>query len=133
MTQSSLLLLIRSPIEASRRRKTFEDSRVIGLTFYELGNSLWKESELIKSITREELVELTEGVSKSLLNTKNVELQPADFASIIEIARIEKLSFYDSSYLFAAKSNNLVLVTEDKKLLRIAKKYCQVITFESLV
>jgi predicted nucleic acid-binding protein len=55
-----------------------------------------------------------------------------DFQKILEIAQDEKLSFYDSSYLFFAKQRGLPLVTEDKKLEMKAKKHVEVRTFATL-
>ena len=48
------------------------------------------------------------------------------FRRYLDISESEKLSFYDASYLFAAKEKGLVLVTEDKELRAKAKKHVEV-------
>ena len=49
-----------------------------------------------------------------------------DHFFMIRIAREEKLSFYEAGYLSPAIDRNLVLVTEDGRLLNSAGKYVKV-------
>jgi predicted nucleic acid-binding protein len=56
-----------------------------------------------------------------------------DFQKILEIAQDEKLSFYDSSYLYFAKQKGLILITEDKQLEAKAKKHVNVRTVATLL
>jgi len=37
---------------------------------------------------------------------------------ILEIANKTKITFYDASYVYLAKSRNLILITEDEQLLK---------------
>ncbi|MEM2642515.1 MAG: type II toxin-antitoxin system VapC family toxin [Candidatus Bathyarchaeia archaeon] len=37
---------------------------------------------------------------------------------ILEIANKTKITFYDASYVYLAKSKNLILITEDEQLLK---------------
>ncbi len=51
-----------------------------------------------------------------------------DHLSTIRIAREEKLSYYDATYLSIAMTRNLLLVTDDRRLYNSAKKYVKVLT-----
>src|SRR5579884_2252975 len=98
---SSLFLLIRSSHEY-RKLHIFDDAGVLELTYYEIGNTIWKESELLKLISKEEGTRLAGLIVKSLVGLQFIKLAAADFAEILEMAKKERLSFYDSSYVYAA-------------------------------
>jgi len=86
---------------------------VLDLTFYEIGNVLWKEYRLGRIRDWRTISKLFSEVLKELqvLRVENLE-------GVLEIATERNLSFYDASYAYMAEKENLVLVTEDKKLLR---------------
>lgn len=44
-----------------------------------------------------------------------------DMSDILELAARENLTFYDASYLIAAKKYGIKLVTEDRDLLRFSE------------
>jgi len=129
---SSLILLIRSPKE-ERKLSTLKETKILDLTYYEIGNTVWKESELLKSLTKDELDKVVNAILKSLAIVESIKLSTSDFADILDIARRERLTFYDSSYLYVAKGNNMTLVSEDGKLSRAAKKYTNTQTVHSLL
>jgi len=129
---SSLILLIRSPHE-ERKVRTLMETKILDLTYYEIGNTVWKESELLKLLTEDELDKVVNAILKSLASVESIKLSTSDFVGILEIARRERLTFYDSSYLYVAKDNNMTLVSEDGKLSRIAKKYTKTQTVHSLL
>lgn len=128
---SSLLFLIRSTNE-ERKISVIKEAKVLDLTYYEIGNAVWKESGLLNSLSGENLEKVAEAVKYCFDNMESISLVSDDFASILEIARKEKLTFYDSSYLYVAKKNNMVLVTEDGKLARASKKYTKTRNMYSL-
>jgi len=103
-----------------------QDSLVLDLTFYEVGNAIWKESILTKFLTPEEATKLGTMVQTVLTKLNRIVSEAEAFQKILEIAQDEKLSFYDSSYVFFAKQKGLSLVTEDKKLEMKAKKHVDV-------
>ncbi|HKW05698.1 MAG TPA: type II toxin-antitoxin system VapC family toxin [Nitrososphaerales archaeon] len=129
---SSLLLLIRSPHE-ERKIEAIRDSKVLDLTYYEIGNALWKESELLKILSRDELSKVVNAVVKCFENIESIKLLGKDLTDILDIARRERLSFYDSSFLYAAKKIGMTLVSEDEKLLRASKKHAKAQTLQSLL
>lgn len=105
--------------------KLIKAGNILYLTFYEVGNAIWTESELIKSLTEEDLKTLVSTFTKLLPFLETLPLSYADFSDILAIARKERLTFYDSSYVYAAKKHDLTLITDDGKLSKIAKKYVQ--------
>ena len=54
---------------------------------------------------------------------ERLDSQSSSFEKILEIAKTEKLTFYDSSYIHFAKEKALQLLTEDKELRAKAQKY----------
>ena len=122
---SSLMLLMKTAniqTELDRLRTSF----LLDLTFYEVGNAIWKETCLTKFLTKNESEVLRNRVQTVLARTDKILSEASDFQKILDISESEKLSFYDSGYLFAAKEKGLVLVTEDKELRTKAEKQVEV-------
>ena len=128
---SSLMLLIKKS-DVKLTVECLRDSLILDLTFYEVGNAVWKESALLKFLTPEEAKRLGTMAQTVLATIDQVTNEGEDFQKILEIAQDEKLSFYDSSYVFFAKQRGLPLVTEDKKLEMKAKKHVAVRTLTTL-
>lgn len=119
---NSLILLIRSAKEDEKTR-LIAAGKMLYLTFYEIGNAVWTESELIKSLNEEDLRTLVSTFTRLLTLIETLPLSYNDFPDILAIARKERLTFYDSSYVHSAKRYDLTLITDDRKLSKIAKKY----------
>jgi predicted nucleic acid-binding protein len=128
---SSLMLLIKKA-DVKLIVECLQESLILDLTFYEVGNAVWKESALLKFLTLEEAKRLWTMAQTVLARIDQVTNEGEDFQKILEIAQDEKLSFYDSSYVFFAKQRGLPLVTEDKKLEMKARKHVAVRTLASL-
>jgi len=106
----------------------------IDLTFYEVGNSLWKLTLLLRSIDLKDAMEILD-VLKSLVLRKAITLirfDDLDAPRIIKLAVDEGLTFYDASYIVAGEKLNATLATEDEELRRKAEKYINVITYTNL-
>ena len=106
----------------------------IDSTFYEVGNSLWKLTLLLKSINLKDAMEILD-VLKSLVLRKIITLirfDDLDAPRIIKLAVDEELTFYDASYIVAGEKLNATLATEDEELRRKAEKYINVITYKNL-
>jgi predicted nucleic acid-binding protein len=110
-----------------------QDSLVLDLTFYEVGNAIWKESTLTKFLTPDDAKALEKVAQTIFARTDQIASGTGSFSGILEIAKTEKLSFYDSSYIYFAKEKALKLVTEDKKLNVKAQKYVDVQTATTLI
>ncbi|MHB8702293.1 MAG: type II toxin-antitoxin system VapC family toxin [Nitrososphaerales archaeon] len=121
---SSLFKLVRSTDQGAKAR-ALDQTSIIQLTFYEIGNALWKETELKETISKDDANILIRDFINILSWVDIVGANPSDLSEIIKIAGNEKLSFYDSSYLHTAKSLNMILVTEDKELAKAAKNHVE--------
>ena len=122
---SSLMLLMKTAniqTELDHLRTSF----LLDLTFYEVGNAIWKETCLTKFLTKNESEVLRNRIQTVLTRIDKILSEASNFQKILDISESEKLSFYDSSYLFAAKEKGLVLVTEDKELRIKAEKQVEV-------
>jgi predicted nucleic acid-binding protein len=122
---SAFIYLIRNIDEALVFRFV-QESAVLDLTFYEVGNAIWKEGTLAKILSPHESEELAVTTQIILARMEKVTGKADGFHGILDLARKERLSFYDSSYLWSAKEKELTLVTGDKELYNKAKKHINV-------
>ncbi|OYT30836.1 MAG: PIN domain nuclease [Thermofilum sp. ex4484_79] len=110
---SALLNIIRR-----KRRKAFNilvGNYILDLTFYEIGNAIWKETKLQKRIEVDEASKLLKTIS--IIKDKMQMLRAENLVVVFKIAYELGITFYDASYIVAAAGNNLFLVTDDKKLI----------------
>jgi predicted nucleic acid-binding protein len=91
------------------------------LAYYELGNALWKESFLLKRISKEEAEKSLDFLYKILERMQVIALNSNMGSSVLDTAFKLKLTFYDSAYLAEANKTAKVLVTDDKKLTKAAE------------
>jgi predicted nucleic acid-binding protein len=106
---------------------------ILDLTVYEVGNALLKEANITKFLTPNEINTLEKVTQIILSRTEKILNQDATFQQIMKIAKTENISFYDSSYIYFAKQNNIQLVTEDQTLRNKAKTYVKTQTTISLL
>jgi predicted nucleic acid-binding protein len=104
-----------------------EQSALLDLTYYEVGNALWKEVNLLKTIPEREGETLAEGVERVLRATPAITPSFEEFKTILHLAWAERLTFYDAAYVAVAKSTKRKLVTEDERLSKVASKYVEVL------
>ncbi|XHH08429.1 MAG: type II toxin-antitoxin system VapC family toxin [Candidatus Bathyarchaeia archaeon] len=129
---SAFILLIKKA-NAQTTFQHLQNSLILDLTVYEVGNALWKESTLAKYLTKEEAKTLEKVAQIILSRTDKILNQDVTFQHIMEIAKTENLSFYDSSYIYFAKQKNIKLITEDPTLKETAQKYVQAQTTTALL
>jgi predicted nucleic acid-binding protein len=128
------MLLIRSDEEAlTVKSPIIEDSKILDLTLYELGNGVWKESELIKSLNVDEIDNLANSMSLVLGSLEKLSVTPSEFSRVLTIAKSERKTFYDSSYIYVAKREKMTFVTEDQRLSRIARRYVQTVSIRDVI
>ena len=103
--------------------KILKNQQTLDLARYELGNIIWKESVLRKTISIEEAISKAKHLAKlfKIMEIFKIETD-IDFAETMKIASKLKLTFYDAAYLYVARKNKLKLVTEDKELKEKAEK-----------
>ena len=100
------------------------------LAFYELGNAVWKQAHIHKTITVNEANIVLDSLTAVFKKLKKPEM--GDPLEILKIAIDEGLTYYDAAYIRAAVENALTLVTNDKQLYKIGKKYVETITTDEL-
>ena len=128
---SFIILIKKANVQATI--ECLQDSMVLDLTCYEVGNAIWKESVLTKFLTPNDSTAIGNAAQTILSKTERITSETGTFQKILEIAKNEKLSFYDSSYVYFAKERGLTLVTEDKELKAKARKYVTVQTITTLL
>jgi predicted nucleic acid-binding protein len=122
---SSLMLLMKTA-EIQIVLDYLRTSSILDLTYYEVGNAIWKETCLTKFLTKKESEVLRNRVQTVLSKTDRIPSETSGFQGAFNISESEHLTFYDASYLFVAKEKGLVLVTEDRELKAKAKKHVEV-------
>lgn len=128
---SSLILLIKKADVQETVRK-LQEATILDLTYYEVGNIVWKEGTLTKFLTVKEADRLGRMAQEIITQLNQIDNKETSLMKILEIARNENLSFYDSSYIYSAKERGLTLITEDKRLKEKAKKYVNVRDVQTL-
>ncbi|WP_338249690.1 type II toxin-antitoxin system VapC family toxin [Pyrodictium abyssi] len=86
----------------------------LDLTVYEVGNVIWKEHR--RGRIRDLLV--VARLFQEVLGGMQVISLRDRLPEIAELATSESLTFYDASYLYAARAHRMKLVTEDSDLQR---------------
>jgi predicted nucleic acid-binding protein len=104
------------PILISGIPLNIEECAVSYLTEYEVGNVLWRENrqKKLKNPTRIATI-----FSEALNTLHKVSID--SISDVLTIAIQRNLTFYDASYAYIAEKQNMVLVTEDKDLLKKCK------------
>jgi len=123
-------------IKKANTQTTFQQLQnllILDLTVYEIGNTLLKENSLTKFLTQKEIETLERATQLVLSRAEKIINQKVILQQIMEIAKTENLSFYDSSYIYFAKQNNVQLVTEDPNLRDKAQKYVPTQTTTTLL
>lgn len=129
---SAFILLIKKA-NVQTTFQCLQNSLVLDLTVYEVGNALWRESSLAQYLTPEEAKTLEKVAQIILSRTDKILNEDITFQKIMEIAKTENLSFYDSSYIYFAKQKNIKLITEDQTLKAKAQKYVEAQTTNALL
>lgn len=125
---SALVPLIVDCGEALILRKPRLGMYTTELGVYEAGNALWKLAVLTKDIAVEDAAELL-SVLQHLIKRRVVELisiHEINLEETVRIAARERMTFYDASYVVAARMRGLTLVTEDRELREKAASYISV-------
>jgi predicted nucleic acid-binding protein len=129
---SALLLLVKNA-DINTTISMLQDSMILDLTFYEIGNAIWKESNLTKFLTPKDAETLAATAQTVLTALNRITADTEDFRKILEISNAENLIFYDSSYIHYAKQTGSQLVTENKELEPKARKHVDVKTVAALL
>jgi len=110
-----------------RGRDVILGQYILDLTIYEIGNVIWKEVVLFKSLKKDEAKLLLEHLNNIIAKMNVIRISAEDTAEILEISTNKRITFYDTAYLYFAKKRNLILVTNDQKLYNTAKGLVKVL------
>ena len=102
------------------------DEHTIELTFYEVGNVLWKARYLQERIDADETQQLVGIVEDVRLELVVHELSELGTKAVLETAIECELTFYDAAYLRCAETLAATLVTEDRELREAAAELVSV-------
>jgi predicted nucleic acid-binding protein len=120
---SYVLWAIKSSSNEEDLLRLFSENCMLDLTKYEIGNGLWKEHTLHKSIQEDEFREFLSLLGRIVQRTQVLSVGAQDLPDVADIAVKEGITFYDASYIVVAKARNLILSTEDTRLEKVASKY----------
>ena len=88
----------------------------LDLALYETGNALWKWIYLKKIVSAEDSPKVLGSLSEALSILRVIRIELSDMPEILELSIRAGVTFYDASYLYAAKKFGLTLVTSDEEL-----------------
>ncbi len=87
------------------------------LARYELGNIIWKDHLLQSRISEPEAKTLAKTINHTLNIMEILEIAGSE-EEILDTAIKQKITFYDASYAYFSKANELRLITEDARLIK---------------
>ena len=101
------------------------------LTLYEVLNAIWKQSTILHALTTEEVSSLIDDLLNLFHEMIVLDIKGLEH-DIIQLAIAKKITVYDASYIVLAAKHKLILVTEDKELLRKSKDLIQVVSLDDV-
>jgi predicted nucleic acid-binding protein len=123
----SMVQVIKS-CEEEKTLRLFSENCILDLTKYEVGNALWKEHILHRTIGADEFRELLDLLRTIILRTKVLSVDAHELPDVAEVAEKERITFHDASYVVIAKVQDLTLVTEDTHLAKAASKHTKTVS-----
>ncbi len=101
------------------------------LARYELGNIIWKDYVLQARVSEEETKSMAKTIKKTL-TMMEVQDVSGNEEEILETAIRLRITFYDASYVYSAKTKELQLITEDLRLIKRTTATLKVSTLDSV-
>ncbi len=114
------------------KAKIFAYGVTLDLALYESLNAIWKEFNLLKRIDKETAVEYIDALLMAFKAMKKVSIEDSEM-EIFELAYNENITVYDASYLYSAIKYNLILITDDRKLMNVASKYVKTMNSNDII
>lgn len=132
LLDASSLLLMLSKLESQKAPKLLTENAILDLTGYEIGNAIWKQCRIFRTLNEEEAISFISSFRKIMAGMQVFPITDSVMEEVEELALHEEISFYDASYIHAAKRRKIDLVTEDKKLASVASKHVLAISSKDL-
>jgi len=95
--------------------RLIEESIFPDLIFYEIGSYLRKYKE-IKKVSNNKIKEMME-LFNYIIGKAKIEEVRLNY-EILDLSIKDKLSYYDAVYLYLARKYNLILISDDKDLIK---------------
>ncbi|MHA1253345.1 MAG: type II toxin-antitoxin system VapC family toxin [Candidatus Helarchaeota archaeon] len=105
---------------------------IIDLTFFEVGNVIWKHVSILHRIDANEGKNLYKLITNLLFNQNRLKIEEF-LDEILEFSIKNHINFYDATYIVSAKNFEKILLTEDKKLKKAAEKFVNTISLIKLI
>ncbi len=102
------------------------------LARYELGNIIWKEHKLQRRLDAKTSRKVLTATKRVLATMKMLELNCHE-EEVEKVGNKLGISFYDASYAIHAKTMDLTMITDDRKLAKKLEGYVQTINSEALL
>jgi len=124
----SLLFDASAIINLSHRNTpmVFIVGKTVSLAEYEIGNAIWKKVKLSGEILEEEGAQMLTKIVESVALMDIITLPHVEDA--LHMGCEEGLSYYDAYYITAARVSGSVLVTDDKALLKKARRHVEAVS-----
>ncbi len=113
---ASALLLVVKHATPARLADVASDLVTLDLAVYEVGNAVWKQTRLLKSIDEKEARATHEALIGLLSRISMVRKGELDHRKAMDLALKRGIAYYDACYVTAAESLKLPFATEDRKL-----------------
>ncbi|ADN50723.1 type II toxin-antitoxin system VapC family toxin [Vulcanisaeta distributa] len=97
--------------------KVLRNNYVLDLTIYEVGNAIWRETALLKYLVEDEALTMYKDMLK-IFSYMNI-VKPKNPELVLNLAMKIRLTYYDAAYVTVASEEDLTLVTDDKKLIKV--------------
>ena len=115
-----------------KRVEILHNNYIQWLTVYETLNALWKNACLLKNININDALTIARVLSEIVKFMKVLDPHIHE-EEILKTAQKLKVTVYDASYIVLAKSYNLILVTEDKKLKTKAENIVKTVSLNNII
>ncbi len=109
--------------QGSRVLKKMRGNFALDLTGYEIGNAIWRLCLLERKVAPSEASELLASALDLLGQLRQIRLEDLNSKRILDIGVSSRVTFYDASYVVAAETEQLTIVTDDERLLTVAREY----------
>ncbi len=113
------------------RVEVLAENCTLEIARYELGNIVWKESALHAKVSEQESKMMIKAITRTLSVMDVLEVTGSE-EDILETATKLKITFYDASYAYSAKTKQLRLVTEDSRLIKKISSAIDVSTLDDI-
>jgi predicted nucleic acid-binding protein len=121
LVDASTLLLLLKHVDERKLADLVGEVAVLDMTAYEASNGIWKQTRLLNLMTHEEALVTQRALVRLLSKASLVRWEELDHAQAMKLAIARRITFYDACYLVAARSLQLPLATEDRKLAAAAE------------